>query len=204
MTPRAPTLVCLLLTTLAVLTGAHQSQAAGRSEAERLVVEESLRAGFPPSLALAVAEAQSDLAGRRLNPARARADIARLKGLIEQHGGRWDLALARYHSGTGQDGEARQALTGSSRAFVETVLRLQRRYRQDAKAWASALKGTATDWPSLRPDYDRVLRLAALARAGSDPRPARLDDFEPAIEVRRRMVRYSLDDFTARVPKQRR
>ncbi|MCH8037362.1 MAG: hypothetical protein IIC53_09570, partial [Proteobacteria bacterium] len=73
MTRRAPLLACFLIAAAAAaVTGAHQPEAATRAEVRRIVVEESLRAGFPPSLAMAVAEAGSDFRDHALGPAGAR------------------------------------------------------------------------------------------------------------------------------------
>ncbi len=216
---RLGTLLAGLLIAAAV-TGARQAEAATRAEVRRIVVEESLRAGFPPSLAMAVAEAESGFRDHALGPAgargvmqitpktardlygarpdalwdarrNARMGIDYLKRLIRRYQGRWDLALSHYNSAQGRAKSA-------TRAYVDKVLRLQKYYRREAKAWAAELKGGATDWPALHPNYGGVLRLAALAkdahRTGGRPD---LDEFEKAIEVRRRMARSYLDDFAA-------
>ncbi len=224
MTRLGTPLACLLIA--AAVAGARQPEAATRAEVRRIVVEESLRAGFPPSLAMAVAEAGSGFRDHALGPAgargvmqitlktardlygarpdalwdareNARMGIDYLERLIRRYQGRWDLALSHYNSAQGRAKPA-------TRAYVDRVLRLQKYYRREAKAWAAELKGGATDWPALHPNYGGVLRLAALAKDAerSDRTVARggrsdLDDFETAIEVRRRMARPYLDDFAA-------
>ena len=226
MTRLGTLLAGLLIAAAAAVTGARQPEAATRAEVRRIVVEESLRAGFPPSLAMAVAEAGSDFRDHALGPAgargvmqitpktardlygarpdalwdareNARMGIGYLERLIRRYQGRWDLALSHYNSPRGR---AKLA----TRAYVDKVLRLQKYYRREAKAWVAELKGGATDWPALHPNYGGVLRLAALAKDAerSDRTAARggrsdLDDFETAIEVRRRMARPYLDDFAA-------
>jgi hypothetical protein len=98
--------------------------------------------------------------------------------------------LSHYNSAQGR---AKLA----TRAYVDKVLRLQKYYRREAKAWAAELKGGATDWPALHPNYGGVLRLAVLAQDADRGGRSDLDDFEKAIEVRRRMARSYLDDFAA-------
>ncbi|MCH8037444.1 MAG: hypothetical protein IIC53_09995, partial [Proteobacteria bacterium] len=120
----------------------------------------------------------------------ARMGIDYLERLIRRYQGRWDLALSHYNSARGR---AKLA----TRAYVDKVLRLQKYYRREAKAWAGELKGGATDWPALHPNYGGVLRLAALARDADRGGRSDLDDFETAIEVRRRLARPYLDDFAA-------
>ncbi len=234
MTRPGPLLACLLIAAAAAVTGARQPEAATRAEVRRIVVEESLRVGFPPSLAMAVAEAESGFRDHALGPAgargvmqimpktardlygarpdalwdareNARMGIDYLERLIRRYQGRWDLALSHYNGGPGPDGPAQGRVKRATRAYVDKVLRLQKYYRREAKAWAAELKGKATDWPALHPNYGRVLRLAALAKDADrgDRTAARaggrsdLDDFEKAIEVRRRMARPYLDDFAA-------
>lgn len=242
MTRPGPLLACLLIAAAAAVTGARQPEAATRAEVRRIVVEESLRVGFPPSLAMAVAEAESGFRDHALGPAgargvmqitpktardlygagpdalwdareNARMGIGYLERLIRRYQGRWDLALSHYNGGPGPEGAAQVRVKRATRAYVDRatrahvdkVLRLQKYYRREAKVWAAELKGAATDWPALHPNYGRVLRLAALARDAERgdravPRAGSrsdLDDFEKAIEVRRRMARPYLDDFAA-------
>ena len=53
---------------LASLIGGPGAHAATRGEVQRIVVEESLRAGFPPTLAMAVAEVGSDFHDHATGP----------------------------------------------------------------------------------------------------------------------------------------
>ena len=205
-------MACLMAGGLAGPGLVRQPQAAPPATTERIAIEESLRAGFPPSLALAVAQVNESLRVRggprrrdhaaAVAPwdtrARARRQIARLQRLIRDHHGHWDRALTRFYL-SGADVAGSGAAT---RAYVRKVLRLQRRYRRQASLWTAALKGPTTDWPGLRPGYHKVLQLAALARAPDVLRSGRhLDDFGPAIEMRRRSVRRGLDDFSASPPR---
>ena len=210
---------------LLLVLAAHAlpAAAASRPEVERLVVEEALRTGFPPSLAMALAEAASGFrddargpGGERgvlqLRPETARdADGARpdelwraernieiglayLGRLIARHEGHVATALAHYRSGRPVARPPSQATAEAQGVFVNRVLRLQRRYRREARLWSAALRGEAVDWPELRPDYHRVERLAALARAQAGPTK---DGWASAIEARRRAARRHLDDFSA-------
>ncbi len=140
--------------------GAH---AANRTEVQRIVVEEALRAGFPPTLAMAVAEVGSDFRDDAKGPGGARGvmqirpataeklyDINReelwdarlnvrigidyLESLIREHNGRWDVALARYHGPPDQQGDAG---TAAPDPYVGKVLRAQRRYREQSSLWAA-------------------------------------------------------------------
>ena len=206
-----------------ILVGPVQPALANQAEVERLLVEEALRTGFPPSLAMAVAEAASGFRadargpdGERgvlqLRPETARAlghdnpeelwraerniaiGLAYLARLSARHDGHLPTALAHYRSGRPVELPPGQSAVQAHGVFVNQVLRLQRRYRREAGLWAAALRGETVDWPTLRPDYHRVERLAALARA---QRPARADGWAGAIEARRLAARRHLDDFAA-------
>ena len=171
----------------------------------RIVIEEALKASFPPSLALALAEAASDFDPRRegaggrrglmqLTPASAaelgesdpaalwdprisaRLGIAHLEGLMRANGGRLAPALRAYAR---PDGEPS--------AFVHRVERLARRYRQESALWLDTLKNEPMAWAELRSDDGGLMRLADLAR--------RMEGAVPDIERRRRAVLPYLDDF---------
>jgi hypothetical protein len=133
----------------------------GRGEIKRMVVQEAMRSRLvPPSLALAVAQAESDFqadakssAGARgvmqIMPATGfdvfgvRADelweprlniqigIAFLEDLIEQYDGRWELALSHYNGGSAVGRGARAKVIPATRGYVRKVLRLQRRFERD-------------------------------------------------------------------------
>ncbi|WP_051244493.1 lytic transglycosylase domain-containing protein [Thalassobaculum salexigens] len=147
---------------------AARSEAASREEVRRMVVQEAQRsARVPASLALAVAEAESDFvadavssAGARgvmqIMPATARGEfgvaaedlwnprlniqlgVAFLQSLIERYDGRWDLALSHYNGGS-RVGSGRAArVIPATRAYVDKVLAAERRYARDATAIALA------------------------------------------------------------------
>lgn len=168
---------------------------------QRAVTEEALRRGFPPSLALAVADAVSGFDPSRvsgdgargvmqLRPAtarvfglqdpdalwdsriNARVGIAYLEALVAAHRGALVPALADMERGIlPQDADKRRL--GSDSGFAQEVLRLQRRYRSEAQGWAEALKGAPVQWDRLRPHADRLDRLARLARELEAPRTQR-------------------------------
>ncbi|MDJ0943123.1 MAG: transglycosylase SLT domain-containing protein [Kiloniellales bacterium] len=193
--------------------------AATRAEVKRIVVEEALRAGFPPSLAMAVAKAESDFRddaqdseGARgvmqVPPGIAEKDygvdperlweprlnvqlgIDRLQNLIRRYDGRWEAALSHYGGGSGGDNP------GTS-AFVNEVLRLQRQYRAEARSWAGELRAGNGRLASIVAPYRREGKAWTASSAVSPRReePGTMDDFEKAIEVRRRAARQHLDDF---------
>ena len=114
---------------VAGLVTAAEGAVADREEVRRIVVQEALRSQrVPPSLALAVAEAESDFRAAAESPAGARGvmqimpatgrgefgvdpdalweprlnvqlGIAFLDNLIARYGERWDLALSHYNGG---------------------------------------------------------------------------------------------------------
>jgi hypothetical protein len=208
------------------------AEAATRAQVKRIVVEESLRAGFPPSLAMAVAKAESDFndaaessAGARgvmqIMPATARSvygvdpdelwdarlnvqlGIDFLEGLIRRYRGRWDIALSHYNGGSAVGDPANPRVIPATRAYVNKVLRLQRRYRAEARSWAAELKAGRSELAMIRRPYARPD--AGEWRHRTARRPARYADqqgggvdgfdFETSIEARRRIARRYLDDF---------
>ncbi len=216
---------------LAVLFGGLRpgAHAATRTEVQRIVVEEALRAGFPPTLAMAVAEVGSDFrddakgpGGARgvmqIRPATAeklyginreelwdarlnvRIGIDYLESLIREHNGRWDVALARYHAPSDRQGEAEAA---AADPYVGKVLRAQRRYREQSSLWAAeaAVGRVRADEAPLGTSQTRGLEpaqpTAAPANGGipEDLETGMFDDFQNAIELRRRAARRTLDDF---------
>ncbi len=164
---------------------------------QRTVTEEALRRGFPPSLALAVADVASGFDSRRLsgegargvmqlrprtarefgsqNPdalwdsrVNARVGIAYLEALVLAHRGQLKAALADMERGVLPRDAGNSELRPES-GFAQEVLRLQRRYRSEAQGWSEALKGASVQWDRLRPHEDRLRRLARLAREMEAP-----------------------------------
>jgi len=148
---------CLLFS--ALLAG--PADATSRDEVRRMIVQEALRSSVvPPSLALAVAKAESDFvasavssAGARgvmqIMPATGRGEfgvtpeelwsprlniqlgIAFLASLIGRYDGRWDLALSHYNGGSAVGRGDRPQVIPATRAYVDKVLRLERGYARD-------------------------------------------------------------------------
>lgn len=151
-----------ILALAVLLAGQAPAAATDRDEIRRIVVEEALRSDrVPPSLALAVAEAESDFdpdaespAGARgvmqIMPAtgrgefgvapdalwrprlNARLGIAFLGRLIERYGERWDLALSHYNGGSRVGRGAAARVIPATRGYVDKVLELERRNAADA------------------------------------------------------------------------
>ncbi len=219
MTPAKSTLACGLFVAICLVGSAARAEAATRSEVKRIVVEESLRAGFPPSLAMALAKAESDFRDDAQSPDGARGvmqvmpgiaeavygvdperlweprlnvqlGIDRLKSLIRRYDGRWEAALSHY-------GGASAANDPAASAFVNEVMRLQRQYRAEARSWADELRSGSGPLASIAAPYSRNGKARPVSGASFSRRPASgaLDDFEKAIEVRRRAARQNLDDF---------
>ncbi len=222
---------CALLS-LSMIVMAAAGEAATRPQVKRIVVEESLRAGFPPSLAMAVAKAESDFndaaessAGARgvmqIMPKTARdlygvdpdelwdarlnvqLGIDFLESLIRRYKGRWDIALSHYNGGSAVGDPSDPKVIPATSAYVNKVLRLQRRYRAEAKSWAAELKAGTGELALIRAPYARSEDTAA--RVEPAPRHAGYVDhqaagsgdfdFGKAIEERRRIARRYLDDF---------
>jgi soluble lytic murein transglycosylase-like protein len=166
-----------------ILLGAA-AEAATRPEVKRIVVEESLRAGFPPSLAMAVAKAESDFddaarssAGARgvmqIMPKTARdlygvapdelwdarlnvqLGIDYLESLIRRYKGRWNIALSHYNGGSAVGDPSDPRVIPATSAYVNKVLRLQRQYRAEARSWAAELKNETGELAMIRAPYAR-------------------------------------------------
>lgn len=147
---------------LALAAGRGQAATAGDREAvRRIVVQEALRSErVPPSLALAVAEAESGFDAAAESPAGARGvmqimpatgrgefgvepdalwqprlnvqlGIAFLDRLIARYGERWDLALSHYNGGSRVGAGAAARVIPATRGYVDKVLRLERRNARD-------------------------------------------------------------------------
>ncbi len=179
------TLVRTLLVCLAafgVTAETTAAQAAERSRVKRIVVEESLRAGFPPSLAMAVAKAESDFNETAMSSAGARGvmqimprtardlygvapdelwdarlnvqlGIDYLESLIRRYKGRWDIALSHYNGGSAVGDPDNPKIIPATSAYVNKVLRLQRQYRAEARSWASDLKAGRGELAMIRAPY---------------------------------------------------
>ncbi len=155
--------VAILLAVVGVLA-AGDGRAAGdaaREEIRRIVVQEALRSErVPPSLALAVAEAESNFDADAESPAGARGvmqimpatgrgefgvepdalwqprlnvqlGVAFLDRLIARYGERWDLALSHYNGGSRVGSGAAARVIPATRPYVDKVLRLERRYARN-------------------------------------------------------------------------
>ncbi len=217
---------CGFAASLWLASASDPTEAATRSEVKRIVVEESLRAGFPPSLAMAVAKAESDFQDRAQGPEGRRGvmqvlpktaediygvdperlwdprlnvqlGIDRLQSLIRRYDGRWETALARYGEDPVSEDRAEPRADTTTSAFVNKVMRLQRQYRKEARSWAKELRSGSGPIAAIRAPYareNRDLKIPSRLRPLSEA-PRRPDDFEKAIEVRRRAARRHLDDF---------
>lgn len=108
---------------IAVLFVLHAGVAYGALPAERTIIAESLRAGLSPSVALAVAAAETSSPLWR-NPEGIRYAVTRLRDAIDRHPGRLGTALRAY------GGDAR---------FVEAVQVLRKRYDAAARTAARSL-----------------------------------------------------------------
>ena len=176
--------ICCGLVFFGIAVMAHFAEAATRSQVKRIVVEESLRAGFPPSLAMAVAKAESDFddtaessAGARgvmqimpktgkslygvdpdeLWDARLNAQLGidYLKNLIRRYTGRWDIALSHYNGGSAVGDPSNPKIIPVTRTYVNKVLRLQRQYREEARSWAAELKNETGELAMIRAPYSK-------------------------------------------------
>ncbi len=151
---------------IVVAGGDARAALADRPTIKRMVVQEALRAGVPPSLALAVARVESNFDPRALSDAGARGvmqimprtartefgvhDPDRLWGarlnvrigveflarLYHQYGRRWNLALSHYNGGTLKGRGAAAIPHTYTRKYVADVQRWQRRFERDATAQA--------------------------------------------------------------------
>jgi soluble lytic murein transglycosylase-like protein len=182
--------ICCCLILLGGAAEATATEAATRSQVKRIVVEESLRAGFPPSLAMAVAKAESNFndavessAGARgvmqIMPKTARdlygvdrdelwdarlnvqLGIDYLESLIRRYRGRWDIALSHYNGGSAVGDPSDPKVIPATSAYVNKVLRLQRQYRAEARSWAAELKNGTGKLAMIRAPYSRSKGKAA-------------------------------------------
>lgn len=196
------------------ITGPEAVSPVTREEIRVMLVQEALRSdGVPPSLALAVAHAESSFdpaaessAGARgvmqIMPATGRGEfgvtpdelweprlniqlgIAFLEQLIERFDGRWDLALSWYNGGSrvGSGPDAR--VIPATRAYVDRVLSLERRYARDPLVDAMIARAVLGN-PALEPGTgasDRRRTLSALRAQTADRlrrEALRLDRLDP-------------------------
>ncbi len=211
------------LAVLCLALAVPAAEAATRAQVKRIVVEESLRAGFPPSLAMAVAKAESNFVATAKSSAGARGvmqimprtakDIygvraeelwdARLNvqlgidflaSLIRRYKGRWDIALSHYNGGSAVGHPDNPRVIPATRGYVNKVLRLQRQYRAQAKSWVGELRSRKSAIAMIRAPYSRTAEQRTLNRSRLGASVGD-DDFGGSIEVRRRQARRHLDDF---------
>jgi hypothetical protein len=138
--------------------GAGVARGAALPEADRIVIEDALRAGVSPSLALAVTR----LGNRR----EIRADIEHLAKLTAQYPGRVDFALARYRFGS-------IAIDAEARRYIAAVRAHERRFDEDARRAARALRKPMIRRAALD-DFDATIAARLrLARRTLDDFPLR-------------------------------
>jgi hypothetical protein len=188
--------------------------------------------GFPPSLGMAVAKAESDFNDAARSSAGARGvmqimprtasdlygvapdelwdarlnvqlGIDYLESLIRRYKGRWEIALSHYNGGSAVGDPSDPRVIPATSAYVNKVLRLQRKYRAEARSWAAELKNETGELAMIRAPYARSEDNAArpgpsrrhsgyVDNQGSGSRDV---DFGKTIEARRRIARRHLDDF---------
>jgi hypothetical protein len=162
-----------------------------REEVRVMVVQEALRSEqVPPSLALAVAHAESHFdptaessAGARgvmqIMPATGKGEfgvdpdelwqprlniqlgITFLGDLIDRYDGRWDLALSYYNGGSRVGSGASAKVIPVTQSYVDKVLKLERRYADDAKT-ERMIADARTANPTLSDSVSREGRALAL------------------------------------------
>lgn len=164
-----------------------------------MVVQEALRSEqVPPSLALAVAHAESHFdpnaessAGARgvmqIMPATGRGEfgvepnelwhprlniqlgIAFLGDLVDRYDGRWDLALSYYNGGSRVGSGAAAKVIPATQAYVDKVLKLERRYAEDAKTGVMIADARSAN-PTLSAGVSRAGRALALEALRAESR----------------------------------
>ena len=116
-----------------------------------------------------------------------------LESLIRRYHGRWDIALSHYNGGSAVGDPANPRVIPATSAYVNKVLRLQRRYRAEARSWASELKAGRGELATIRAPYARTRPVPG--RPGPRGETSWDVDFGQSIEARRRQARRHLDDF---------
>jgi hypothetical protein len=225
-------LMVLLLAAISLLMFSP-AEASTRGDVRRLVVEEAMNSHVPPSLAMAVAKVESDFQPKALSHAGARGvmqimpgtamgeygisaeelwdarlnvqlGINFLESLILRYDGRWDLALSHYNGGSVLHTRNSMEPLPATRKYVETVLKWQQRYAEQATVWAMA-ELPEDDWRPARSREDkRDVRTwrhdesgTVIRRHKRDVSDGRMDDFGDRLEERRLRMRGTLDDFTS-------
>lgn len=199
---RVAAVAVLAMLAALIVPAAKPATAAGRDEIRRIVVQEALRSErVPPSLALAVAEAESGFvagaesrAGARgvmqIMPATGRGEfgvepdelweprlnvqlgIAFLGRLIARYGERWDLALSHYNGGSRVGSGADARVIPATRGYVDKVLRLERRYARD-EAVRRMVAAARRAAPTAVAPTTAAPETAAPATAGGERLPVR-------------------------------
>jgi soluble lytic murein transglycosylase-like protein len=138
------------------------NQAPNRVSVKQMVIREARNMGIPPSLALAVAHAESNFNARarshkgargvmQIMPATARGEygvhpdrlwnprvnirlgLHFLGRLIQRYDGRTDLALSYYNGGSAVGRPGRARVIPATRSYVRKVQQLRRQYRQQLR-----------------------------------------------------------------------
>ncbi|MBU2978207.1 lytic transglycosylase domain-containing protein [Alteromonas sp. C1M14] len=159
--PITPLSLVLLLFVLTFCPRALAYSPYQQSDIEQIIITESVRQSLPPSLALAIAKAESGFdpyalshAGARgvmqIMPATAegefsvpasrlyepttniRIGVAFIKQLIKTYGGRVDIALSHYNGGSAvKDKNNNYRIIPATKAYVSKVLAYQKKYQHD-------------------------------------------------------------------------
>jgi len=139
--------------------GPAEARTPPRESIEQMVVDEAVRTGIPPSIALAVAKVESNFQPRAVSSAGARGvmqimpktgrdlygvepdalwdpqtnvriGVHYLRSLFEQYGGRWDLALSHYNGGSRVGTPPNAKVIPETQGYVDAVLAWQRRFER--------------------------------------------------------------------------
>lgn len=207
-----------------------------RTDIKRLVVEEAEATTIPPSLALALAKVESNFQVEALSHKGARGvmqimpqtaqnefgvhpdelwdahlnvqlGLSFLEQLINRYGGRWDLALSHYNGGTLKGLGIKARPHTYTRRYVNSVLRWQRRYADQARVWRLSQKETIQeDWFPARTTISNTQTEISKVKDPARRRPVwyptekqggiGLDDFASGRVARILNTRSLLDDFT--------
>lgn len=200
----------------------YASAATEPTALQRLIIEEALNSRVPPSLALAVARIESNFAPDAVSPAGARGvmqimpatargefgvdpdelwdarlnvqlGVAFLEQLFDRYGA-WDLALSHYNGGSVLGAPPDAVPLPVTRDYVRAVLAWERRYRVQTALWS-----VPQSPPGWYPADTRVrpTAVATDTAPASGPIPAVAQrPLGSSIEMRRLMIRHTLDDFT--------
>ncbi len=149
----------LLVLALVAMSGSEARALSARAGVARIIIEESVKAGVPPSLTLAIAKVESDFVSSakshvgargvmQMMPSTARGEfgikdsdklwnartnirlgIEFLGKLYRQYGGVWSFVLSHYNGGTLKKRKGKWVAHSYTRGYVNKVLSLQRRYQ---------------------------------------------------------------------------